>query len=129
MSKRRQRNVQQSSSSSPLLNKHDHDLKQKDDDHIFSITQLWTLPRTTLLIITPILSSTILQVSPQYVEPVYGNVFSSLYFERAVFASLLFGIVIGIGFAFKLPPKIRDRTLIFGIDWCGIIFALSPLSM
>src|ERR1051325_12093579 len=102
MSRRRQRNVQQSSSSSssPLLNQ--HDLKQKDDkddDQIFSITQLWTLPRTTLLIVTPILASTILQVSPRYVEPVYGNVFSSLYFDRAAFASLLFGIVIGIGFA------------------------------
>src|ERR1043165_183329 len=114
MSKRRQRNVQQSPSSSPLLNK--HDLKQKDEDHGFFITQLWTLPRTTLLIITPILASTILQVSPRYVEPVYGNVFSSLYFDRAAYASLLFGIVIGIGFAFKSSPKIVDETLIFGID-------------
>ncbi|CAB4414110.1 unnamed protein product [Rhizophagus irregularis] len=128
MSRRRQRNVQHSSSSSSLQ-------KQKDE-HVFSITQLWTLPRTTLLLITPILSSTILQVSPRYIEPVYGNVFSSLYFDQAVIASLFFGIIIGIGFVAKskdLTSKVRDeklsRALIFGIDLCGIILALSPLNI
>ncbi|GES82223.1 hypothetical protein GLOIN_2v1728725 [Rhizophagus clarus] len=126
MSRRRQRNVQQSSSSSPS--------QKQEDERVFSIIQLWTLPRTTLLLLTPILASTILQVSPRYIEPVYGNVFSTLYFDQAVFASLFFGIIIGIGLVAKskdLTSKIRDeklsRALIFGIDLCGIMLALSPL--
>ncbi|RIA89540.1 S-adenosyl-L-methionine-dependent methyltransferase [Glomus cerebriforme] len=128
MSRRRQRNVQQSPSSPSSQ-------KQRDDP-IFSITQLWTLPRTTLLLITPILASTILQISPRYIEPIYGNVFSSLYFDQAAFASLFFGIIIGIGFVANskdLTLKVRDkklaRALIYGIDLCGITFALSPINV
>ncbi|CAG8441765.1 3779_t:CDS:10 [Funneliformis mosseae] len=109
---------------------------QVNDDHISSITQLWTLPRTTLLLITPILTSTTLQISPRYIEPIYGNVFSSIYFSQAASASILLGIAIGIGFVVKskeLSPTIKDqklaKTLIFGIDLCGIILALSPLSI
>ncbi|CAG8837229.1 251_t:CDS:1, partial [Racocetra persica] len=118
-----------SSSNQNLLYK-----QQKRDDTITSITHLYTLPRATFLIITPLLTSVTLQVAPNYVEPVYGNVFSSMYFDEVALSSLAFGILVGIGFIIKtksLPQITRDNeitsALISGIDWCGILFALSPI--
>ncbi|RIB04712.1 S-adenosyl-L-methionine-dependent methyltransferase [Gigaspora rosea] len=129
MTRRRQQKPSSSSSNQNLLYK-----QQQSDDKITSITHLCTLPRATFLIITPILVSVILQVSPNYVEPIYGNVFSTIYFNEIALSSLAFGIIIGIGFIAKtntLSQITRDNkinsALISGIDWCGILFALSPI--
>ncbi|CAG8433709.1 11273_t:CDS:2 [Ambispora gerdemannii] len=110
------------------------------EDHITSVTQLWTLPRAALLLVTPILASTVLQVSPRYLEPLYGNVFSYLYFKEAALGSVIFGIILGVwvtSIAKKSWARQDDKqneaylsTLIMtGIDWCGILLALSPLSV
>ncbi|RHZ78145.1 hypothetical protein Glove_167g96 [Diversispora epigaea] len=104
------------------------------EDHSISISQLWTLPRTTLLLMTPILASTILQVAPRYIEPVYGNIFPNVYFYEFCLISLIFGTIFGIGFVTKikrLQSQIRDdkitRAIVYGIDLCGVLFAASPL--
>ncbi|CAG8444762.1 6122_t:CDS:2 [Dentiscutata erythropus] len=129
MSRRRQQKSSSSSNNQNLLYK-----QQQSDDKITSITHLCTLPRATFLIITPILISVILQVAPNYVEPIYGNVFSTIYFNEVALSSLAFGIIIGIGFIAKtksLSQITRDNeitsALISGIDWCGVLFAFAPI--
>nr|CAG8544960.1 15553_t:CDS:2 [Entrophospora candida] len=132
MSHRKLRNVQQPSPSFPAKTSNQSEKEKKD--HIASITQLWTMPRATLLLITPILISTVLQVSPRYVEPVYGNVFSNLYFDNGASTSFIFGILVGVGFLTKIKTclsTVRDQkitnAIILGIDYCGLIFSFSTL--
>ncbi|CAG8495973.1 3228_t:CDS:2 [Paraglomus occultum] len=122
---RRRRNIpQQSTTSTKQL----HEV----DDRIASITQLWTLSRATLLLLTPILASTILQVAPKYVEPIYGNVFSTLYFPEMSIGCLVGGAVLGVLFAVQAQKKaamnrLLAEAVITAVDRCGIIFASAPI--
>src|SRR5205809_7064377 len=112
MSRRKPRNNVQQPSSFPTDSSKSE--KGKKYHHIASITQLWTLPRATLLLITPILASTVLQVSPRYVEPVYGNVFSNLHFDKGALISFILGVLVGIGFLTKIKTcssTIRDQKI------------------
>ncbi|KAG9284661.1 hypothetical protein G9A89_004703 [Geosiphon pyriformis] len=145
MSRRRRNEKQEGSATSPSASSPSippNFLQRKTpvpntEDHIASVTQLWTLPRATLLLITPVLASTTLQVAPQFLEPLYGNVFSSLYFHEAALASILFGISLGFWLVPRLQPQENDKqkdtylsTLIMnGLDWGGILLALGPLSV
>ncbi|CAG8591953.1 4837_t:CDS:2 [Paraglomus brasilianum] len=122
---RRRRNIpQQSTTSAKQL----HEV----DDQIASITQLWTLSRATLLLLTPILASTILQVAPKYVEPIYGNVFSTLYFPEMSIGCLVGGGVLGVLFAVQAQKKatmnrILAEAVITAVDRCGVVFAAAPI--
>ncbi|CAG8464644.1 11320_t:CDS:2 [Ambispora leptoticha] len=136
---RRKRNVPTRQQSTIKLSSKKQEVAS-GEDHITSVTQLWTLPRATLLLVTPILASTILQVSPRYLEPLYGNVFSYLYFKEAALGCVIFGIILGVWVisivkeswnrqAEKQNEAYLSTLIMIGIDWCGILLALSPLSV